>query len=175
MPNACIVTLRPWGPKWLAVAVWILDLPIKFCENPLAIPKMPWNMCETKNPIQQKHIHIYNTSTTAALILPAPILFSTKTEVSGALYRFGYRWLKWRFGKSLEVEGYEHDGETPRNTIFEITFFPTCQVRVVRFYVSLPSPPAPPPHAPPASPPPAGPQPRSGEISVARRTSTAIL
>ena len=69
------------------------------------------------------------------------------------------------------------DGISHGGTFFLVSgeilkvFFPTCQVRVVRFYVSLPSP----PHAPPASPPPAGPQPRSGEISVARRTSTAIL
>ena len=67
-------------------------------------------------------------------------------------------------------------------------FFPTCQVRVVRFYVSIPPPSPPPP--PPSSPPPpptalrcpsvasmwcAGPQPRSCEFSVACRTSTTIL
>ena len=69
----------------------------------------------------------------------------------------------------------------------KIELFPTCQARVVRFYVSLPS------SASffffsSAPPPPlllngdavrsvlrAGPQPRSCEISVPRRTSTAIL
>ena len=68
-------------------------------------------------------------------------------------------------------------------------YFPTCQVRVVRFYVSCPPPPLPPLPLPPRPPPPpsaprclsvasmwcAGPQPRPCEFSVACRTSTAIL
>ena len=65
-------------------------------------------------------------------------------------------------------------------------FFPTCQVRVVRFYVSLfsrtPSPsPSPPPSSSSSCRDPvssvwrAGPQPRSCECSVACRTPTAIL
>ena len=47
-------------------------------------------------------------------------------------------------------------------------FFPTCQVRVVRFYQSC-SPPPPPPHPPPPRPPP----PRSPDPSGHCRTSTA--
>ena len=65
-------------------------------------------------------------------------------------------------------------------------FFPTCQVRVVRFYVSLFSssssrtPPRPPSSSsscrdPVSSVWRAGPQPRSCEFSVACRTPTAIL
>ena len=53
-----------------------------------------------------------------------------------------------------------------RNTVF----FPTCQVRVVRFYQSC-SPPPPPLHPPPPSPPP--PPPRSPDPSGHSRTSTA--
>ena len=48
------------------------------------------------------------------------------------------------------------------------SFFPTCQVRVVRFYQSC-SPP-PPPHPPPPRPPP---PPRSPDFSRHCRTSTA--
>ena len=36
-------------------------------------------------------------------------------------------------------------------------YFPTCQVRVVRFYHSCSPPPSPPPHPPPPSPPPPSP------------------
>ena len=50
-----------------------------------------------------------------------------------------------------------------------IDLFPTCQVRVVRFYQSC-SPPPPPPHPPPPSPPP---PPRSPDPSGHCRTSTA--
>ena len=50
----------------------------------------------------------------------------------------------------------------------DLFFFPTCQVRVVRFYQSC-SPPPPPP--PPPSPPP--PPPRSQDPSGHSRTSTA--
>ena len=50
-----------------------------------------------------------------------------------------------------------------------IFYFPTCQVRVVRFYQSC-SPPPPPPHPPPPSPPP---PPRSPDPSGHSRTSTA--
>ena len=73
------------------------------------------------------------------------------------------------------------------HTVFSM-FFPTCQVRVVSFYVSLfssssrtPSPPSPPPSSSSSCRDPvssvwhAGPQPRSCEFSVACRTSTAIL
>ena len=49
-----------------------------------------------------------------------------------------------------------------------ISFFPTCQVRVVRFYQSC-SPPPPPPPLPPHTPPP----PRSPDPSGHSRTSTA--
>ena len=72
------------------------------------------------------------------------------------------------------------------------SLFPTCQVRVVRFYVSTGPPPPrrPPPPPSPRPPPPAvvllncdpvssvwraGPQPRSCEFSVACWTPTAIL
>ena len=48
------------------------------------------------------------------------------------------------------------------------SFFPTCQVRVVRFYQSC-SPPPPPPHPPP----PPRPPPRSPDFSGHCRTSTA--
>ena len=48
-------------------------------------------------------------------------------------------------------------------------FFPTCQVRVVRFYQSC-SPPPPPRHPPPSPPPP---PPRSPDPSGHSRTSTA--
>ena len=65
----------------------------------------------------------------------------------------------------------------------DVFLFPTCQVRVVRFYVSLFSsssrtPPPPPSSScrdPVSSVWHAGPQPRSCEFSVACRTSTAIL
>ena len=52
--------------------------------------------------------------------------------------------------------------------IFVDVSFPTCQVRVVRFYQSC-SPPPPPPHPPPPPPPP----PRSPDPSGHSRTSTA--
>ena len=52
--------------------------------------------------------------------------------------------------------------------IFVAVSFPTCQVRVVRFYQSC-SPPPPPPHPPPPRPPP----PRSPDPSGHSRTSTA--
>ena len=53
---------------------------------------------------------------------------------------------------------------------FNRVFFPTCQVRVVRFYQSC-SPPPPPPPLPP--PPPYPPPPRSPDPSGHSRTSTA--
>ena len=73
-----------------------------------------------------------------------------------------------------------------KNMMKQQQFFPTCQVRVVRFYVSLfsrtpsPSPPPPPSSSsscrdPVSSVWRAGPQPRSCECSVACRTPTAIL
>ena len=66
----------------------------------------------------------------------------------------------------------------PVETSTQKMFFPTCQVRVVRLYVSCRPPPHPPRPLPPA-PPPAphsvrvGPQPRGPAGSVPRRTSTA--
>ena len=82
-----------------------------------------------------------------------PLRFCLKTQRNFGVFRF------------LDVHPLRRDPDRKES-------FPTCQVRVVRFYVSLPSPPPPP--APPASHPPAGPQPRLCEISVACRTSTAI-
>ena len=51
---------------------------------------------------------------------------------------------------------------TPRDNVIPICFFfdpyfPTCQVRVVRFHHSCSPPPPPPPHHPPPSPPPPSP------------------
>ena len=54
---------------------------------------------------------------------------------------------------------------------FNCVFFPTCQVRVVRFYQSCSPPPPPPPLLPPPPHPP--PPPRSPDPSGHSRTSTA--
>ena len=52
-------------------------------------------------------------------------------------------------------------------------YFPACQVRVVRFYVSCLPPPSPPPRPPPPlRPPPPPPRPH---VSVPRRTSTTSV
>ena len=60
--------------------------------------------------------------------------------------------------------------------IIHLPFFPTCQVRVVRFYVSLSSSFSSSfSSSSSSSPPCAGPQRRSCVCSVPRRTSTAIL
>ena len=97
---------------------------------------------------------------------------------------------------SLPVDGIWHshhsmrirrlsDAETKRRNSSRSTYFPTCQVRVVRFYVSalllLSSPLLASPllvvtnRDPVRSVFRTGPQPRSCEVSVPHRTSTAIL
>ena len=80
--------------------------------------------------------------------------------------------MPWSDGWAHDIDELDHaTGDNKKGIVApKQTFFPTCQVRVVRFYVCSPLPPLPPPPPSVGS---AGPHRGSSKCSVQRRTSIA--
>ena len=83
-------------------------------------------------------------------------------------------WLKWLKGQCIQTQRYSTFFQSGWNTL---SWFPTCQVRVVRFYQSC-SPHPPPPRPPPSPPPPSSSSSASSSsstTSASTSTSTVAL